>query len=221
MKHLSTIIYYTSNREDEKFEKKIQQKILENSGGLPIISVSQKSIDFGENLCIGDVGVSNQNCFRQQQIGAEHAKTPYIIMAEADFLYPPEYFQFVPPKEKPYRLDNIWIMYRDSVAGFVQKSYSEGASIYPREFFIKQIERRLKGRGYWNTEMEKYKAVPRMFYKPWHEVEFFHLENPAVSIKTKEGMHKYTGVIKDQDPEGARSLPYWGDVKKLRKELFT
>lgn len=220
MKDLLTVIYYTSNKENEEFEKKIRQKLLDVIGDLPLISVSQKPIDFGENVCVGDVGVSNQNCFRQQQIGAQHARTPYVVMAEADFLYPPEYFKFVPPEYKPYRLDNVWIMYRDSVAGFVQKSYSEGASVYPRELIIDQIEKRLEGRGYWNKEMENKNAVPRMFYKPWQEIEFFHLDNPAISVKTTEGMHKYTGVIKSQDPQGVRSLPYWGTVDKLRGELF-
>jgi len=57
----TTIIYYTANREDERFEQVIRENILRVSEGLPIISVSQKPIDFGQNICVGNVGVSNQN----------------------------------------------------------------------------------------------------------------------------------------------------------------
>ena len=46
------IIYYTSSREDPKFEKMVQDNILSVTD-LPIISVSQKPIDFGKNICVG------------------------------------------------------------------------------------------------------------------------------------------------------------------------
>ena len=64
-----TILYYTSNREGEEFEGRIRQNILNVKGDLPIISISHKPIDFGENICVGDVGVSGFNMFRQIQIG--------------------------------------------------------------------------------------------------------------------------------------------------------
>lgn len=214
-----TVIYYTSNREDEKFELKIRRRLLPVIGDLPLISVSQKPIDFGKNICVGDIGVSNQNTFRQIQVGAKAATTPFIITAEADFLYPPEYFRFIPPDNACYRLDNVWILYRDSSAGFVRKSYSEGASVYPREYIIRHIDRRLKGRGMWNPVLEHGRAVPRFFYKDT-DFRFFHLDSPAVSIKTREGMHPTTGVIRNQDRFGVKELPYWGSAAGLRQELF-
>lgn len=39
LKNNTTIIYYTHNREDPRFEKKIQENILKTCGGLPIVSV--------------------------------------------------------------------------------------------------------------------------------------------------------------------------------------
>ena len=54
-----TIIYYTSNREDERFESRVRANLLKVCGNLPIISVSQKPIyGFGFNIPVGDVGVS-------------------------------------------------------------------------------------------------------------------------------------------------------------------
>jgi hypothetical protein len=220
MKDLLTVIYYTSNREKEDFEEKIKDRLFKVIGDLPLISVSQKPINFGKNICVGDVGVSNQNTFRQIQLGAKEAKTPFVVMAEADFLYPRDYFKFVPKEEKCYRLDNVWILYRDSNAGFVQKRYSEGASIYPREIIIRHIERRLRGRGVWNSVLEHGRSVPRFFYKE-SDFAFFHLKNPAVSIKTKEGMHPTTGIIREQNRLGVDTLPYWGSAERVRKEIFS
>ena len=218
-KDLLTVIYYTSNREDEAFEGKIRSKLLEVIGDLPLISVSQKPIDFGTNICVGDVGISNQNVFRQFQLGAKHAKTPFVIAAESDCLYPREYFDYIPENvNQCCRYDNVWIMYKNSTAGFVRKEYSECAQVWGREMLIKHYDKRLKGRGMWNPVLEHGRAVPLLFKRrSWI---FFHGDIPVVNIKTTDGMHRYTGVIANQDPRGVKKLPFWGTAKKLRKEIF-
>lgn len=219
LKDLLTVIYYTSNREDETFEKKIRKKLLDVIGDIPLISVSQKPIDFGHNICVGDVGISNLNTFRQFELGAINAKTPFVIAAEADCLYPREYFEFIPENTNMCcRYDNVWIMYRDSKAGFVRKEYSECAQIWGRETLIKHYDKRLRGKGWWNPVLEHGSAVPVIFRKrSW---KFFHGDTPVINIKTTEGMHKYTGVLSNQSPLGVKELPYWGAAKKLRRELF-
>ncbi|KKT67718.1 MAG: hypothetical protein UX25_C0011G0006 [Candidatus Woesebacteria bacterium GW2011_GWC2_45_9] len=219
LKKLLTVIYYTSNREDEAFERKIRAKLLQVIGDLPLISVSQKQIDFGKNICVGNVGISNQNAFRQFQLGAINAKTPFVVAAEADCLYPREYFEYLPPSLNTcHRYDNVWIMYKYSKAGFVRKAYSECAQVWGREILIRHIEKRLKGRGRWRPTLEHGGAVPTMFGRQgWG---YFQGEIPVINIKTIEGMHLTTGVIKGQDPQGVKKLPFWGTVKKLRKEMF-
>ena len=69
MKKNTTILYYTTNMEDPAFEEKVRQNILIHCGYMPIVSVSHKPIDFGTNICVGDVGASGFNMFRQVQIG--------------------------------------------------------------------------------------------------------------------------------------------------------
>jgi hypothetical protein len=219
LKKLLTVIYYTSNREGEAFEKKIRQKLLASIGDLPLISVSQKPIDFGKNICVGDVGVSNQNVFRQFQLGAINAKTPFVIAAEADCIYPKEYFEFIPENlNMCCRYDNVWIMYKNSTAGFVRKEFSECAQVWGREILIRHINKRLAGRGQWNPILEHGANVPTMFGKrSW---VFFHGEIPVINIKTAEGMHRFTGVLDNQSRGGIKKLPFWGTAKKLRKEFF-
>ncbi len=221
MRKDATVIYYTSNQENESFEKKIRQKILNTIGDMPLISVSQKPIDFGKNICVGNVGLSGHNVFRQLQIGAEAATTPFIISAEADVLYPKEYFEFVPPElDACYRYDNVYILwqYYTRIRKFYfRKAHTEGAQICGREWLIKEIKRVLSARGImWKREEEHRSNIPNNIY--WKGFKFFHGEIPVVSIKTDKGLHgQQTGIIRSRK----KTLPQWGDPDELRKELFT
>ena len=87
-----TVVYYSSCREDPVFEGKIRQALLDAIGDLPLISVTQQPVDFGENICVGDVGRSGHNVFRQYQIGVQAATTRFVAPAESDALYPPGWF---------------------------------------------------------------------------------------------------------------------------------
>jgi len=207
-----TCIYYTSNREDGAFEEKIRASLLEVLGDVPLISVSQKPMDFGENICVGDVGVSNQNAHRQFQVGAQAAKTKYVCAAEADFLYPPEYFQFIPPRDdRAYRASNLYILWNRG--GFHPKQTSEGATVIAREYAINMIEEELAGRGMWRDTIESIRETPVTFKQSGYET--FHTENPIVTFKTRKGMHYRSPHSKDIS---FRELPYWGDVKNLRNK---
>lgn len=211
-----TIIYYTANQEDEKFEKKIIEKLIENSGSLPIISVSRKPIDLGKNICIGEQPRCDSTALKQLLIGLKEAKTDFAIVAESDCLYPPEYFQFIPPtKDNVYRYKNVFIMhgwvgplYKGK---FWQKRFSEGAQMCGREYWIKRLEVALVNQKGWEKT-----EVPLVFTTK--DQYFWSSKNPMVSIKTINGLRKYTGVIGGQKPKDI--LSYWGGVDDLRKEMF-
>lgn len=206
----TTIIYYTSNREDERFERVIRERILRAAGGLPIISVSQKPIDFGTNICVGDVGVSNQNVFRQLEIGCRSATTEYVHTAESDTLYPPEYFQFIPGDFVNAYRTPIYL-FRWGGDRFYRKPASESATVIGREHAISMIGDSLRNLETWQPILEHGRQVPNPFrhgnWKP------FSIHNPIVNIKTPNQMHKWHGV--DQVVE---ELPYWGkpaDIMRL------
>ncbi len=208
----TTIIYYTANREDERFEQVIRENILRVSEGLPIISVSQKPIDFGQNICVGNVGVSNQNAHRQFQIGCETAKTEFVHSAEADNLYPPEYFQFIPDDSgRAYRT----MIYLFTLGGnyFYRKRASESSTVVGREYAIHAVNKSLRNRGLWRDSLERGREVPYTFrhgnWKP------FEIASPIISIKTPNQMHRTHGY-----DAIAEWLPYWGtpdDVTRLFK----
>lgn len=211
-----TIIYYTSNREDPIFEQKIIADMLSKAGNIPIISVSQKPMKLGKNLCIGDVGFSYLNCRKQMLMAMKLAKTEYVITAESDFLYPPEYFDFQPSGENLYRYENVWIMGltdKKQQNFYRKRSTSDGAQIVKRNFLIDLLERFLEPYPGWYIKNNN-ETDPR--HSPYHRVPhtLIHGQNPAVSIKTGNGISLRTAI--KEGPESIRkNLPYWGDVNKL------
>lgn len=206
----NSIIYYTSNHENEEFEKKIQANILKNCGDLPIISVSQKPIDFGTNICVGEVGHSYLNEFRQILIGAKAAITEYITFCEADFLYPPEYFSFEPDGGNIYRYDNVWIVFINHPERYYRKEYSIGAQICKREFIIKELEQYLEDQPEWFDG--KFRINKQDYNGAYFN--YFSGKNPCISFKTGEGMTPRTHVMNSRGSR-ARTLPYWGESIRL------
>jgi len=218
-----TILYYSSNREDPVFEQKIVDDLLSKAGNLPIISVTQKPMNVGKNICIGDKGQSYINEWRQIVIGAKEATTEYLIMAESDFLYPPEYFQFEPKGENIYLYDNVWIMWMEGTfKSFHRKSRSEGAQVIKRQYLIDILEAYLvRYPGWWGEEYKKEGPHHSPYFSAHRKkkIAFFHGENPSISVKTRQGINWMVGRLGGKG-NISRSLPYWGDVKKLRNKFL-
>jgi len=211
-----TIIYYTSNCEDSHIEKRVQETILKNCGGLPIVSVSQKPIDFGTNICVGDVGACNHNLFRQIQIACEHAKTDFVISCEADCLYPPDYFQFKATDiNQCYKFTPIYILNewgKGEYKGFFEKDIAPLAQVCGRLHYIREIDKVLENLSYWGDK--RLPNPPELFKRHrWLEVT---AKTPIISLKTYHGLRRHTKTKHKIFNE----LPYWGDADKLRKEVF-
>lgn len=187
-----TIIYYTSNREKPEFEKKIQEHLLSVCGDLPIISVSQEPMDLGLNVLVGKIGHSYESQFKQMWLGAKMAKTEYLIFAEADFLYPREYFEFEPTGDSVYRNENVWVIFAYKKPGarilprYHWKPFSIGTQICKREDIVKH--------GF----------VERVPYTPYKT------KTACVSFKTGNSMSRSNIV-----GERKLTLPHWGDARDL------
>lgn len=214
MRNDATIIYYTSNREDPGFENRVIENLLQASNGLPIISVSQKPINLGKNICIGDVGTSGFNMFRQVQIALETATTPFVISAEADCLYPPDYFEFMPPElDKCYRDSNLYVMPDARDFYFHKSEGATHAQIVGREFYKKTLEKLFKGAPDWSTEEKNFPKERIRKNDVFNQIFYWKSQNPVFQIKTHKGMRYYTHSDRTPIP----SIPYWGSGKEARK----
>jgi hypothetical protein len=214
----TTIIYYTANR--ERFEHKIVADLLSKAGKIPIVSVSQKPMELGKNICIGDVGYSYLNERKQILMAAETAKTEYVVMAESDFLYPWNYFNFEPKDANIYRYKNVWIMWLNDqrrINFYKKTATSDGAQIVKRRFLIDLLKKYLAPYPGWYRRNNK-NVDPR--HSPYHHIDFEYIDSeiPCVSIKSQEGLTYLTGVFNDNTKE---NLPYWGNVNNLRSKFLT
>jgi len=216
-----TIIYCSSNKEKPEFEQRIRDNILKHCGDIPIISVTQKPIDFGTNICVGtEVGVSGFNFFRQSLIACQNAKTPFVLSCEADCLYPPDYFKFTPPSAKCFRNSNLYVMPQHRALFWKKEEGATHAQIVGREFYIQRLEHLFKGEPMWDADQKNFPK--EKFHKKKEDVfrkemvEFYETENPVVQIKTSQSMRHYTV----SDRIDRTELPFWGKAEDFRKAYY-
>lgn len=219
-----TIIYCSSNREMPEFEQRIRDNILKYCGDIPIISVTQKPIKFGRNICVGSkVGVSGFNFFKQSLIACRYAKTKFVLSCEADTVYPPDYFKFVPEKEDIcYRNKNLYVMGQHRTYFYKKEEGATHAQIVGREFYKKTLERLFEGEPEWDYKEEQKNFPKEKFHKKGEdvfkkqEIEFYETENPVIQIKTSQSMRNYTNS--DRIPR--YELPFWGSGKDFRNKFY-
>lgn len=188
------------------FEENIKRHLLEQIDGLPLISVSQKPIDFGKNICVGDVGISGHNAFRQLQLGVQEAKTKYICTAESDMVYPKEYFDFVPPRDDFFYIAMpLYVLFNQR--GFKRKFSpkdrgSESAMVASRDLVLGRMEIMFRGWDMWGP------IGGEVFLLRKQKFEYFYI-NPVITFKTDQNMHRRT-------PHDAKTkldeIPYWGNI---------
>lgn len=213
----TTILYCSSNREKSDFEKRIVDSLLQVSGDHPIVSVTQKPMELGKNICVGDVGASGFNYFRQILVGLAEIKTKFVISAEADCLYPKGYFDYIPPEEGVcYRATNVYVMPDARDFFFLKREGSTLGQIVGRDYYFDTLSRLFQNAPEWSV-------VENNFPKERHGQEdiFLSIERwdppaPIVTFKTHRGLRYYTHSDRTPIPE----IPYWGDGKKLRAYFF-
>lgn len=104
------IVYYTNNLVDEKIFLACQAQLKRcmEIWKFPIISVSQKPIDFGQNFVM-NVESSLISMYKQILKGLEECKTDIVFFAEHDVLYHPSHFDFTPEREDHFYYNrNEW-----------------------------------------------------------------------------------------------------------------
>ena len=206
-----TAIYYTAHLERPETEEAIRQKHLESLDGIPVISVSQKPLDFGRNICVGSVGVSDLNAFRQCQLGVREATTKYVCPIEADFLYPPAYFQVIPPRDDTLYLVNpiyvLWCMKRHVRRFYLKARNSEGSMVVARDYLLQVFDEMLAGCPEWAPD-----GAPFHHMLSVGKSARLFIDTPIVTLKTDFNMGRKTPICPHNH---TTEIPYWGTVQDV------
>ena len=234
-----TVIYYTSNHleiQNPVFVANTKKQLLKAIGIHPLISVSQKPMDFGTNLCLGDIGRSHRNIYRQILEGCKLAKTKYVAMAEDDILYSYEHFHTYTPKENKFAFDMQKLSlftWTKPMYTFRTKRMVVNQMIAPREMLIEALEERFaripvlramgKSDEWINSrwgDPGRYEDLLGITVRPKEE---FYSQVPSIvfshpnafGYEQNQGKKKRLGDIRMYD------IPFWGkaeDVLKLHSE---
>jgi len=121
-----TILYITDSALDPFLAERCREFLFQAANGYRIVSVSQKPLDFGDNICVGDIGRKAINIDYQIKVGLEMIDTPYVGIAEHDCIYTEEHFNFRPldPEYFWYNENNWLVQYKNPLRPEYDGMYS-------------------------------------------------------------------------------------------------
>jgi hypothetical protein len=234
-----TIVYYTSNWLDTHnpyFLENTKKQLLKAIGDLPLISVSQKPIALGQNLCVGEIGRSHLNLYRQILTGTRAAKTKYVAMAEDDILYSYEHFHTYVPEKDRFAYDmGKWSLFTwtdPPLFSFRTNRKVVNSLIAKRDMLVAAMEERFKKFDELIEKGRKEEEIIQSWGDPGRyeanlgvtvrETEEFYSTCPNIVFSHPEAFgYLSRGTRKRLGDLRAIELPYWGraeDVLKLYKK---
>jgi hypothetical protein len=139
----SGIIYYTDNRLSETIFNLVQKQILRSD--LPIVSVSLKPINFGENIVL-NLDPSYLAMLTQITKALEVSKAEYVFFCEHDVLYPLSHFEFQPSRDDIFFYnEHVWRWkYPENFAITYDRLICLSGLCVNREFALKHYKKRLQ-----------------------------------------------------------------------------
>ena len=219
-----TVVFYTSNHLPEPPMLKIRERLALSCRGFPIVSVSQKPIAFGENICVGEIGANSYNLYKQVLIGAKAAKTEFVSLCEDDCLYPPSHFTNARPTDFGYNM-NRWILHtwdKNPIYSYKTR-HCLHALICPRDLLVEHLEERFS-KNHIQDQITRHYGEPGRWM---HEQCLGVTRRPLSGWKSPDPciifMHPYSLNYKLQgdrraygrDAEPTVTLAPWGNAKEL------
>ena len=224
-----TLLYYTANVIKDLCAEKVRARLLAVAGDAPIISVSQKPLDFGHNICVGQIGQSHYNCYKQIYIGAQAVRTQYVACCEDDTLYTEEHFSHRPSADDVFAYNvNMW--YIDD-HHFWQKQEANDTGmcmcIAPTELLVNTLAPRFE--MYPNPPVSNDRHTQRYWQEPGRFDRKFGIPNAKIEyFRTRTPMlvFNHRGSLGGKRGSWAHPrtfigfFPEWGNARTLRSEFW-
>ncbi|HAX98433.1 MAG TPA: hypothetical protein DCY12_05995 [Candidatus Atribacteria bacterium] len=216
-----TIIYLTANLLPEPFVEFTRQALINVIGNTPVVSVSRKPINFGENI-IDDGEKSLDNIYRQMLRAAKVAKTKYVAMAEDDTLYPETHFRFYRPADDTfgYNKNRMSLFTWGEPMYHWRNRLSNCTLIAPRELLIEALEERFTKHPERIPDMYAGELgrpmveiglglKPRKCEEVFSKLSVIQINHDFASEERQRTHKKSYGYIRAYD------IPYWGKASEL------
>ncbi len=224
------IVYYTDCQLAPEILEPCQKQLLRCCNGVPIVSVSLKPMDFGENYVL-PLERSVLTMFKQILEGIKRSTADILYFAEHDCLYIKEHFKFTPPrKDVFYYNENQWQVDTTSGRALFYHCMRLSTLCAYRELLLEHYTKRVE-------RVEKEGFTLKMGYEPGghryprgvdnYTRERFMTPYPLIDLRHSGTVSPNRWRQKDFRNKGplwawteADEIPYWGPVKGCIKELL-
>jgi hypothetical protein len=225
----SNILYYSDSQLDENISSTCIQYIAKSN--LPVVSITKKPLDFGQNI-VSITPKSYLSLFEDILMGLEASTSDLIFFAEADILYHPDHWKFVPTdKETIYYNGNYWLVrIDDGFAVHYDMHPLSGLCAY-REPLITHYKERIeyvKENGFsYKMGFEPF-SHNRIKWKNRFKMELFYPEFPNLDLyhgknltRRKWTPSKFITKPKFWEEGTVDNIPGWSDLPNIIWNLKT
>ncbi len=237
-----TIIYYTSNHLEQTnpwFLHNTKKALIKASGGLPIISVSHKPVyleyENHKNILFKAKSRSHLNIYEQLMIGAMHAKTKYVAMAEDDILYSKEHFHSKMPRDNCFLYDmnklSLFTWTKPPLFSFRHNRKVVNQLIAPKDYLVEAMNERFKRVDELLAKGKPLERILKFFGDPGRyekhlgvtvrETDTFMSTCPSIVFSHEhafgylsQGSRKRLGDLRINE------VPYWGRAEEVLKQFY-
>jgi hypothetical protein len=222
------IIYYTDNHCNENILTACRKRL--EKVGIPIVSVSQQSLDFGRNVVV-DLPRGSVTMYKQIVKGLETSTADIVYLVEHDILYHPSHFTFIPYNENNiYYNMNRWSINAETGEAIFYHAWSNGCIVAYRKTLLKWLTDFLtyvEKVGYSHRDMghaigkRKYEGVQhfhvRTFKSDYPNLDICHGDNFSHRRYDFREVQRYS-----LPPEWVRGdeVPGWGLTRGKFAELI-
>lgn len=215
-----TLLYYTASTIEETLGENVRKHLLSVKGNLPLVSISQKPLNFGKNYFIGEIGRSYYNCYKQILTGAYAVKTKYIACCEDDTLYSMEHFSHRPSNEQVFSYNkNMW--YCEETEFWTKGWTGMLSCIVGTQYLIDTLKSRFDK---YSEEIHHHSSrFFRTFQEPgrWDKTktEYWESKIPIVTFNYFNAMGGKAKSVAHM-PKSKQILEPWGDCWDLKKQYW-
>ena len=221
-----TLLYYSANILPDIPAKNVRQHLQDITGGVyPLISVTQKPVNFGENICVGLIGRTYYNCYKQILTGAWKVKTKYIACTEDDTLYSMEHFSYRPPEGFFGYNGNMWYSEYEMIWRKYEGQHGMCGCIVETKKLIEYLEPRFikfpeppdseKGQRHFQEPGRD----DNFFGIPNAQFEIFYTNTPLITFNYFAGLGGKTRT-KAHIPIIKTNIEPWGDCDALHNKFW-
>ncbi len=202
-----TIVYYTDSRLEAALFNKVIEIMRAAAGDIPIISVSQKPMPLGTNICVGHQQRTYLNLYRQVKLGLEKVPDDHIVyLVEHDVFYHPSHFEFEPPQKDAIYFNLNRFYWQRNAKFFLQsigkRALSQCVSYKPvlYEHIVEQVQLREQ-------------TIAATGKGPFAN---FKSDNPNVDIRHGGNFSKFGIFDKSAVSPRILEIPYWGTPRMFQ-----